>query len=116
MADGVASAIPLEDYYSKSGYLVFAHGETEKEITIDLIEKEEDAGDRENIFCVKISNPEPEGVKVTKKDKCYVEIIGDNGMKLILCLLALEKKLKGIEKVLEMLKVKEDKTWISQFK
>jgi hypothetical protein len=73
------TATPYEDYLPKSGVLTFNHQETEKEIKIEILEKENDDDDRNDMFTVRIFEPEPDGCKITKKDRCFVDIVGDNG-------------------------------------
>jgi hypothetical protein len=52
------------------------------------LEKENDDDDRNDMFTVRIFEPEPDGCKITKKDRCFVDIVGDN---------ELLSKVKGIE-------------------
>ncbi len=47
------------------------------------------------MFGVKINNPKPEGVKISKKDTCFVEIVTDEEGK---------KRTEAIEQILEMVK------------
>ena len=100
-------ANPYEDYLPKSGVLVFNHGETEKEIEIEILPKEtHEVEERADVFAVRIFDPEG-GVKISKKDISFIEIVGDN---------ELLTKVKGIQEMLEMLQQNENKTWASQFK
>lgn len=81
--------------------LIFAHGETVKEIKIEIIdsrgkeatenhldgtdaeEKKGDKGDtdhdtRSDIFIVKIFDAQPDGCKISKRNTCQVEIVSDH--------------------------------------
>ena len=74
--------------------LVFNHGETEKEIEIEILPKETtEVEERADVFAVRIFDPEG-GVKISKKDISFIEIVGDN---------ELLTKVKGIQDMLEML-------------
>jgi hypothetical protein len=61
------TAVAGRDFKSVEGVLEFAHGEVEKEIVIEIL-KREDVEDRDEIFGVKIFDPEPSIVKISKKD------------------------------------------------
>jgi hypothetical protein len=63
-------------------------------ITVRILQKETDEP-REEIFGVKIFDASPQGVKVSKKDTCFVEIVSDQEGK---------KKAEALEQLLEMVK------------
>jgi solute carrier family 8 (sodium/calcium exchanger) len=67
---GEHTAAPYEDYLPISGLLVFQHGETEKDIEVEILERKElDSTERDQVFTVKVFDPEG-GVKISKKDLC----------------------------------------------
>lgn len=87
------NAVEFEDYCPKHEKVVFGHGETEKCITIQLVnnkgpeeemplkkgeEPEVDGEDEEEAtevkFKIKLEKPEPNGVKISKKNVCIVTI------------------------------------------
>lgn len=58
-----------------------------------LPKEEEDEGERDDVFAVKLYNPQPAvGAKLSKRAMCFVEIVGDND---------LMRKAKGIEDMIE---------------
>lgn len=59
--------------------MTFAHAETEKTIQIEILEKENDVDERSDLFTVKIFDVEPDGAKIGRKDRCFIEIVGENG-------------------------------------
>jgi len=60
--------------------LQFEKGETEKTITVDIIEKEEGI-DRDETFGIVLSNISPVGAKLTKKCNQMVNIVTDSEAK-----------------------------------
>lgn len=67
------------DFDHVSGTLHFQHREVEKDIVVPILHRddlEEDAK-RDEVFGVKISNPQPSVVKISKKDRILVEIVTD---------------------------------------
>lgn len=58
----------------------FEKGETEKTITVDIIEKEEGI-DRDETFGIVLSNISPAGAKLTKKCNQMVNIVTDSEAK-----------------------------------
>lgn len=90
-----------------------------KVVEVGILPKEGDEGnDRDDVFAVKIFDPkyaldhknQTEGIekpKLGKKSECFVEIVSDD---------ELIQKVRGIEKMIEMLKAEEDETWCGQFK
>ena len=87
-------AIEGEDYEPAAGLLTFENHETEKVIEVPILPKdEEDLGDRDDVFAVRLYNPQPAvGAKLSKKAQCFVEIVGDNEVM---------RKAKGIEDMIE---------------
>jgi hypothetical protein len=89
------NAIEFEDYLPMYEKITFGHGETERIITISLMDKklgamgqekdveenqndEEDGSDEEEhdrIFKIKLEKPEPSEVKISKKNVCLVTIV-----------------------------------------
>ena len=91
------NAIEFEDYVPLYEQITFMHGETEKIITINLVDEniptiqEREIGDHkvgeeselnneseeqyDRIFQVKLEKPEPSKVKITKKNVCMVTIV-----------------------------------------
>ena len=94
------------DFKETTGTLDFIHGEIEKEIEVVILERE-DVEKRDEMFGVKIFNPLPEGVKISKKDTCFVEIVTDEEGK---------KRAEAIEQILNMVKNEEERSWAAQFK
>ncbi len=94
------------DYEHNEGVLEFIHGETEKVIEI-IIKEREDVEKRDEMFGVKIFNPSSEGVKISKKDTCFIEIVTDEEGK---------KRSEAIEQILNMVKNEEERSWAAQFK
>ena len=70
------------------------HGETEKEIIVDLFTSTMD-DDIDLFFEVVLSDPTPEGCKLSKKDNLVVNIVGDKDQQM-------EKK--EIKELLELIK------------
>ena len=65
------------DFEKKEGVLVFEHNETEKEIVVKILDKELAEGEeRDEIFGLKLYNP-TNGVKVSKRDVCHIELVKD---------------------------------------
>lgn len=73
--------------------VVFLHGETEKEVTVNLIV--DDMNDETDVHLnLRVAEPTPEGLKISKKDVCFINIVGD---------LDSESTVKDIEKILEIM-------------
>ena len=91
-------AVEFEDYLPKEDKITFRHNETYAKIDIQLmtdkvvmddklIEKlnqseekdEEDTEEPDIIFKVKLHKPEPNGVKISKKNICLVTIMKGDG-------------------------------------
>jgi hypothetical protein len=88
------NAEEYEDYLPSHSKITFLHGENEKTISIGLVKKNEkeidtkgliEKGDDQNgesseekcdvMFKVRLEKPEPEGVKISKKNVCIVTIV-----------------------------------------
>ncbi len=76
MDDTSHTATPDVDFVPTTGTLSFIHGETAKVIEVEILDRS-DVEKRDEMFGVKIMNPEPKGVKISKKDTCFVEIVTD---------------------------------------
>lgn len=92
-----SNAEEFEDYMPKHEKVTFLHGENEKTIGIQLVKEkvnnidekmaektggdDEESSDEVNevIFKVKLEKPEPEGVKISKKNVCFVTIVKGDG-------------------------------------
>ena len=56
----------------------FGHGEVEKEIKIPILEHQtEEEEERDEIFGIKIFDPQPEIVKISSKNVQIIEIVTD---------------------------------------
>jgi len=64
------------DYKPVEGTLEFKHGETMKEITIQILQKSEEET-RDESFLVQLSNVTPAGAKLSKKSYMVVNIVTD---------------------------------------
>jgi hypothetical protein len=64
------------DYEAAEGTLEFKHGETMKEITIK-IKQRDDLDVRDESFLVQLSNVTPAGAKLSKKSYMVVNIVTD---------------------------------------
>jgi len=72
------TATPGVDYEETSGTLEFDHRESEKEIVVPILARENENGEpRDEIFGVQLFEAQPVAVKVSKKDICMVEIVTD---------------------------------------
>ncbi len=84
-------ASPYEDFLPAKGTIVLGHQELEQELEIEIVEKDDDGEiDRDDLFGIKLFEPEG-GAKISKKDTCYVNIVGDSEVL---------EKIQGIEKML----------------
>jgi len=59
-----------------SGTLVFQHGETEKTISVAIIQKDDDV-ERDELFGVQLYNITPAGAQLSKKDFILCHIVTD---------------------------------------
>jgi len=97
------TATPGIDYEETSGTLEFGHRESEKEIVVAIIAKEnEDGAPRDEIFGVQLFKAEPAGVKISKKDTCLVEIVTDAETK---------KQAESLQQLLAKINEQENITW-----
>ena len=119
-----------DDYCPQTNMLIFAHGETVKEIKIEIIDSrqkegttanhldgtaEEDKRDkddtekesRSDIFIVKIFDAQPDGCKISKRNTCQVEIVADHES---------IKQEEEMEKLLNYFAEQQNVTWCGQFK
>ena len=66
-------------YEHQEGELVFEHQESSKEIVVKIIQDVDmkDGDKRDEVFGVKIFNPKPDVVKISKKNSILVEIVTD---------------------------------------
>jgi len=76
MGSGDQQAKPGVDYEETSGELEFLHMESKKEIVIPIKVRDNDE-ERDEMFGVKLYDPWPAAVKVSKKDTLVVEIVTD---------------------------------------
>ena len=76
MGSGDQQAKPGIDFEEVSGELEFLHMESKKEIVIPVITRDNDE-ERDEMFGVKLYDPWPAAVKVSKKDTLVVEIVTD---------------------------------------
>lgn len=108
-ADGKAKhlAKPYEHFIPRTDTLIFEHGETEKEIKVDIIEIADEDPNRDDAFMIRLFDVEPQGAKITKKDSCIIHIVGSN---------ELDHKVEDIEKVLDIMRKSNEVTWAQQFK
>lgn len=100
------SAEKITHYLARGGELVFLHGETEKTIEIDIVPDEMDE-EVDLYFNIRLHDPTPEGCKLSKKDVCIVNIIGDDDT---------DNTVKDIEKILEIMQKQDKVSWCGQFK
>ena len=103
------TATPGVDYEPKEGILNFAHQESSKQIVIPILPHPDAPEDevRDEIFGVKLYDPQPAAVKVSRKDVCVIEICKD----------AVQKAQdEALTQLLEKIQREEDITWGQQFK
>lgn len=118
------NAIANEDYVPKEQRVQFLHGETEQTIFIQLftdkakerkkieespdgVDDGEESEDEEVMFKVKLYNPQPEEVKISSKNVCFVTIFKNEDE---------EKELNDHQKILEYYLSQKEETWGGQFK
>lgn len=118
---GDHKAIPYEDFVAiPETVLEFAHQETEKEVEITLLNKddtskpeikENEAEEEEHSvkFYLKIFDAKPEGVKVSMKNICLVEIVPDSKDS------DLERE-KQAKTIIDMVLANRNPTYSQQFK
>lgn len=100
------SAKEYEDFVPIKGDVVFAHGETERIIEVEILPKDNDESDRDDVFDIKIFEPTG-GAKISKRDICFINIVGND---------ELENRVDDIEHILEMMQKNKKGGWCSQFK
>lgn len=73
------AAEPDVDFTPVEGVLVFMHQEGKKEITIPILQHADapDGEERDEILGIKLFDPEPTAVKISKKDTLLIEIVTD---------------------------------------
>lgn len=96
-------ATAYEDYLPKSGVVEFGQGETEKEICIDILDKETSEEARFDVFAIKLFEPEGGALISSKRDQLFVEIVGDEEV---------VSSMKGIENLIELMQNESDTTYI----
>ena len=81
--DSPQTATPGKDYTPVQGQLVFNHNELRKEIVIPILKHEgvDEGAERDEIFGVKLYEPEPAAVKISKKNTLMIEIVTDSEKK-----------------------------------
>lgn len=96
------------DFTHVKGKLEFGHGEVEKEIKVPILEhKDADPNEeRDEIFGIKIFNPQPEIVKISSKNVQIVEIVTDAEKK---------KQADSLQQLLDKINREENITWGQQF-
>ena len=104
MVDHPLASAPYQDYTPKSGVLLFDHGETLREIKIEIIEK--NFINREDMFRVKLFSAEG-GAKITKRDTMTVTVVGD---------LETKKAVERIQSLVHKLSQQKYTSYFSQFK
>ena len=101
---GEGMAVAGQDYVSEKGSLLFGHGETIKTINIGIIQKPGE--ERNETFKIKLSNVQPEGAKLSKKDFNLVNITTDE---------AALKKAEAYAQLLKKVMDEEEISYQSQF-
>jgi len=100
------SAKKFEHYVPHQGRIEFSHGETEKEIEVEIMS--ENLNEESDVyFNVKLSDAQPEGCKLSKKDTCQVNIIGEDET---------ENAVKDIEKIILLMQKQDKVSYLGQFK
>ena len=72
-----ATATAGTDYEHAAGTLNFRHREVEKEITIRILEGKDHNGKRDEFFGIRLKDPKPAGVRISRKDQLIIEIVTD---------------------------------------
>lgn len=81
LGNGDQQAKPDIDYVPTEGTLEFQHQETQKVITVQILQHENPDDERNELFGVKLYDADPVAVKISKKDTCVVEIVTDSEKK-----------------------------------
>jgi len=94
-------------YEHQEGELVFEHQESSKEIVVKIIQDVDmkDGDKRDEVFGVKIFNPKPDVVKISKKNSILVEIVTDAETK---------KQAEALQQLLDRINREENVTWGQQ--
>ena len=77
LGSGTQQARAGIDFEQTSGELIFEHNETQKEISIKVLEREDPEEERDEIFGLKLYDAEPSAVKISKKDTAVIQIVTD---------------------------------------
>jgi len=100
------TAVPGRDYEHTEGTLTFGHGEVKKNIKIPIIVRKEEDGEepveRDEILGLKIYEPHPNIVKISKKDIQIIEIVTDAETK---------KQADSLLQLLDRIKREEKTSW-----
>lgn len=101
------TATPGKDYEHTAGTLHFRHQETQQEIVVPILPREDlPAGtQRDEVFGVKIFDATPAVVKISKKDRIIVEIVTDAETK---------KQAEALQQLLDRINREENITWGQQ--
>lgn len=101
-------AVAGKDFVPVEGTLEFEHNEVEKEIIVPIIVRKEgeENQERDEIFGVKLYDPQPSIVKISKKDTVIVEIVTDAQKK---------KQADSLQQLLDRINREERITWKQQF-
>ena len=102
------TAVPGRDYEETSGVVEFDNGEVEKYIEIPILKREDDEEDtvRDEIFGIKLYDPQPQIVKISKKDIQIVEIVTDAESK---------RQADSLQQLLDRINREEKTSWGQQF-
>ena len=120
------NAVEYDDYLPINSRVVFANGESEQRVTVDLVkdkvptlenkdkdedptnvdEEEESDHIEELQFKIILEKADPDSVKVSKRNLCFISILPDES----------EAVVMEQEKMLDFFFEKKDPTWASQFK
>ena len=96
-----------EHFLPKTDTLHFDHGETKKNIKVDIISIKDENPDRDDTFEIRLFDIDPEGAKLSKKDTCTIHIVGSN---------ELVYKVEDLEKTLLLMNRDNEVSWLGQFK
>ena len=107
MDNSAQTATAGVDYEPREGILNFAHQESSKTITIPILAHENEDDERGEIFGVKLFDPQPAAVKVSRKDVCVIEIVKDAEQR---------AQDEALNQLLEKVQREEDITYGQQFK
>ena len=96
------------DFIAKSDTLHFEHGETKKNIKVDIIAIKNEDPERDDIFEIRLFDIEPEGAKLSKKNTWTIHIVGSS---------ELVYKVQDLEKTLLIMNRNDHKvSWLGQFR